>query len=150
MDLMRGFGGASGSSCMVGQYQDNTIAIVCVRKPPGLHHGRISAIVEKTPVNSSTEEKQLHVAKALAGLLSAQPGSVICGYQVGTLKQGKANATVIRGSNHQSFTHSPKTWSSLWDGEVFEKGSVEIETELVELPLRVEQLFMMKWSAVRL
>jgi hypothetical protein len=112
-------------------------------------HGRISAINASKFFHLFNEEKQLHVAKALAGLLSAQPGSVICGYQVGTLEQGMVNA-IIRGSKHQLFTHSPKTWSSLWDGEVFEKGSVEVETELVEVPLHVEQFFMMKWSVVRL
>ncbi|KIK39079.1 hypothetical protein CY34DRAFT_808711 [Suillus luteus UH-Slu-Lm8-n1] len=112
-------------------------------------HGRISAINASKFFHLFNEEKQLHVAKALAGLLSAQPGSVICGYQVGTLEQGMVN-TIIRGSKHQLFTHSPKTWSSLWDGEVFEKGSVKVETELVEIPLRVEQFFMMKWSVVRL
>ncbi|KIK40734.1 hypothetical protein CY34DRAFT_764385 [Suillus luteus UH-Slu-Lm8-n1] len=112
-------------------------------------HGRISAINAISFFHLFNEEKQLHVAKALAGLLSAQPGSVICGYQVGNPEKGMVN-TSIAGSIHQLFVHSPNTWTSLWDGEVFEKGSVKVETELVEAAIREVQYFMMKWSVVRL
>ncbi|KAG1759587.1 hypothetical protein EDD22DRAFT_905539 [Suillus occidentalis] len=92
-------------------------------------HGRISAISATRLFHLFTEDKQLHLARALAGLLSAQPGSVICGYQ---------------------FAHSPKTWSSLWDGEVFDKGSVKVETELVEVAIHEVQFLMLGWSVVRL
>ncbi|KAG2367867.1 hypothetical protein BDR07DRAFT_1350441 [Suillus spraguei] len=91
-------------------------------------HGRISAINATRLFHLFTEDKQVHLAKALAGLLSAQPSSVICGYQVGlTLEKGMVTAN-ISGSEHQLFAHSPKTWTFLWDGEVFEKGSVKVET----------------------
>jgi hypothetical protein len=112
-------------------------------------HGRISAINAISFFHLFNEEKQLHVAKALAGLLSAQPGSVICGYQVGALEKGMLSAN-ISGSVHELFAHSPKTWSSLWDGEVFDKGSVKVETELVEVAIHEVQFLMMGWSVVRL
>ncbi|KAG2074283.1 hypothetical protein BDR04DRAFT_1049011 [Suillus decipiens] len=112
-------------------------------------HGRISAINATRLFHLFTEEKQVHLAKALAGLLSAQPGSVVCGYQVGTLEKGMVTAN-ISGSEHQLFAHSLKTWTSLWDGEVFEKGSVKVETELKEVAIREVQLLMMGWSVVRL
>ncbi|KAG2038900.1 hypothetical protein BDR03DRAFT_953067 [Suillus americanus] len=112
-------------------------------------HGRISAINATRLFHLFTEEKQVHLARALAGLLSAQPGSVICGYQIGTLEKGMVTAN-ISGSEHRLFAHSPKTWSSLWDGEVFEKGSVKVQTELVEVAIREVQLLMMEWSVVRL
>jgi hypothetical protein len=112
-------------------------------------HGCISAINAISFFHLFNEKKQLHLAKALAGLLSAQPGSVICGYQVGTLEKGMED-TSITGSKHQLFVHSPKTWTSLWDGEVFEKGSVKVETELVEVVVREVKFFTMKWSVVRL
>lgn len=112
-------------------------------------HGRISAINATRLFHLFTEDKQLHLARALAGLLSAQPGSVICGYQVGALEKGMLSANTS-GSVHQLFAHSPKTWSSLWDGEVFEKGSVKVETELVEVAIREVQFLMMGWSVVRL
>ncbi|KAG2342482.1 hypothetical protein BDR05DRAFT_964090 [Suillus weaverae] len=112
-------------------------------------HGRISAINAISFFHLFNEEKQLHAARALAGLLSAQPGSIICGQQVGSLEKGIAAAS-ISGSKDRLFAHSPRTWSSLWDGEVFEKGSVKVETELVEIANRGVQFFIMKWSVVRL
>ncbi|KAG2147540.1 hypothetical protein DEU56DRAFT_126994 [Suillus clintonianus] len=112
-------------------------------------HGRISAINATRLFHLFTEDKQLHLAKALAGLLSAQPGSVICGHQVGILEKGISVAK-ISGSEHRSFCHSPKTWTSLWDGEVFEKGSVKVETELVEVPIHGRILLVMRWSVMRL
>ncbi|OAX33151.1 hypothetical protein K503DRAFT_869731 [Rhizopogon vinicolor AM-OR11-026] len=63
----------------------------------------------------------LHLARALAGLLSAQPGSVICGDQIGALEKGFTGNNL---SGSQLFAHSPETWTSMWDGNVFEKGSV--------------------------
>ncbi|KAG1750826.1 hypothetical protein EDB19DRAFT_1825069 [Suillus lakei] len=112
-------------------------------------HGRISAISATRFFHLFNEEKQLHLARALAGLLSAQPGSVICGYQVGTLEKGIITAN-ISGSRHQLFSHSPQTWTSLWDGEVFEKGSVKVETELEEVEIHEVQFLMMRWSVIRL
>ncbi|KAG0706778.1 hypothetical protein DFH29DRAFT_899985 [Suillus ampliporus] len=112
-------------------------------------HGRISAINAAKLFHLFDEEKQLHFARALAGLLSAQPGSVICGEQVGTLEKGIVTAN-ISGCVHQLFAHSPQTWSSLWDGEVFEKGSVNVETELVEVMIDEERFFAMRWSVIRL
>ncbi|KAG2154062.1 hypothetical protein DEU56DRAFT_436109 [Suillus clintonianus] len=112
-------------------------------------HGRISAINATRFFHLFTEEKQLHLAKALAGLLSAQPGSVICGNHVGSLEKGVVT-TLISGSEYRQFLHSPQTWTSLWDGEVFEKGTVKVETELVEVAVQEVQLLMMRWSVMRL
>jgi hypothetical protein len=91
----------------------------------------------------------LHVARALAGLLSAQPGSVICGADTGTFEKGIV-AAKLTGAEFQLFSHSPESWSSLWDGEVFEKGTVKVETELVEIPLYDKQYLVMRWSVTRL
>ncbi|KAG1835393.1 hypothetical protein DFJ58DRAFT_719276 [Suillus subalutaceus] len=111
-------------------------------------HGRISAINATSLFHIFTEDKQLHLARALAGLLSAQPGSVICGSQVGSLEKGMA--ATVWGPEHRLFVHSPKSWTSLWDGEVFEKGSVKVETELVKHVIRGVEFFTMGWSVVRL
>ncbi|KAG0706777.1 hypothetical protein DFH29DRAFT_118239 [Suillus ampliporus] len=112
-------------------------------------HGRISAINATGFFHLFNEEKQLYLARALAGLLSVEPGSVICGAQVGTLKTGFVIGN-MSGSKHQLFSHSSQTWSSLWDGEVFEKGSVNVETELVAVPIYEEPHLMMMWSVTRL
>ncbi|KAG2154063.1 hypothetical protein DEU56DRAFT_751711 [Suillus clintonianus] len=112
-------------------------------------HGRISAINATRFFHLFTEDKQLHLAKALAGLLSAQPGSVICGNHVGNLEKGVVIAHIL-GSEHRLFSHSPQTWTSLWDGEVFEKGTVKVETELVEVAIQEVQFLVMRWSVMRL
>ncbi|KAG2361435.1 hypothetical protein BDR07DRAFT_1485931 [Suillus spraguei] len=109
-------------------------------------HGRISAINAISFFHLFSEEKQLHVARALAGLLSAQPGSIICGQQVGAVEKGMVNNSVA-GPNNWLFAHSPQSWTSLWDGTVFEKGSVKVEAELVEVASR---RVIIKWSVVRL
>ncbi|KAG2079282.1 hypothetical protein BDR04DRAFT_1166753 [Suillus decipiens] len=112
-------------------------------------HGRISAISAISFFHLFDEEKQLHIARALASLLSAQPGSVICGYHVGALEKGIVN-TSVAGPDVWLFAHSPQSWSYLWDGEVFEKGSVKVEAELVEFAARGVRSCLMKWSVVRL
>ncbi|KAG2128084.1 hypothetical protein BD769DRAFT_1387555 [Suillus cothurnatus] len=107
-------------------------------------HGRISAINAIAFFHLFNEEKQLHVARALAGLLSAQPGSVICGFDTGSLKKGIVTAN-LTGIEYQTFSHSPETWSSLWDGDVFKKGTVKVETEMMELSILNKQHLMMRW-----
>ncbi|OAX39568.1 hypothetical protein K503DRAFT_769418 [Rhizopogon vinicolor AM-OR11-026] len=111
-------------------------------------HGCISAIYAAKLFHCFTEDKQLHLARALAGLLSAEPGSVICGDQVGALQKG--THSFGRGAKHQVFCHSPQTWSSLWDGEVFQKGSVKVEADLVEVMVFKEPMLLMRWSVTRL
>jgi len=93
-------------------------------------HGRISAINATKLFHCFNEAKQSHLAKALGGLLSAQPGSVICGDHVGAHEKGIVTDDSFSA---ELFCHSPQTWSSLWDGEVFQKGSVRVETELFEV-----------------
>ncbi|KAG2367878.1 hypothetical protein BDR07DRAFT_1392400 [Suillus spraguei] len=113
-------------------------------------HDRISAINAIAFFHLFNEEKQLHVARALAGLLSAQPGSVICGFDNGALEKGIVTAN-LTGVEYQTFSHSPETWSSLWDGEIFEKGTVEVKTEFVELAVgSIKRHLMMMWSVTRL
>ncbi|KAG1841693.1 hypothetical protein DFJ58DRAFT_807911 [Suillus subalutaceus] len=112
-------------------------------------HGRISAINAIAFFHLFNEDKQLHVARALAGLLSAQSGSVICGFDTGSREKGIVTANVS-GVEYRTFSHSPETWSSLWDGEVFEKGTVKVETEFVEILIPGIRHLMMRWSVTRL
>jgi len=112
-------------------------------------HGRISVIVAAKFFHCFTEDKQLRLARALAGLLSAQPGSVICGDHIGALEKGTASNEVL-GIKHEVFMHSPQTWTSLWDGEIFTKGSVKVETKLVDVMVQEVSLKMMVWSVMRL
>ncbi|KAG1718659.1 hypothetical protein EDB19DRAFT_1914362 [Suillus lakei] len=112
-------------------------------------HGRVSAIYASKFFHMFSEDKQSHLARAVASLLSAEPGSVIFGDQIGALETGIIVAN-IQGSEPQCFAHSPETWCSLWDGEVFEKGSVKVEVDLMEKVIFEERCLVMRWSVVRL
>jgi len=94
-------------------------------------HGRVSAIYASALFHLFREEKQLHLARALAGLLSPEPGSMIFGLHVGLAEKGFT--TPETGVGHRLFCHSPVTWAQLWDGEVFEKGVVNVQTKLVQV-----------------
>ena len=75
------------------------------------------------------EEKQLHLARALAGLLSPELGSMIFGLHVGAAEKGFKPS--ISGGDRRMWCHSPESWTELWDGLVFEKGVVKVQTNLV-------------------
>ena len=93
-------------------------------------HGRVSAIHASSFFDLFGEEKQLHLARALAGLLSAEPGSIICGLHVGSPVKGFTLCPAHR--DHDLFCHSPESWTKLWDGLVFEKGVVTVQAKLVK------------------
>ncbi|THH07312.1 hypothetical protein EW146_g9357 [Bondarzewia mesenterica] len=114
-------------------------------------HGHVSAIHASSFFHLFSEEGQLHLAHALAGLLSPAPGSMIFGSHV--VRQEKGFRAPER------FTHSPDSWRELWDGEVFEKGSVRVECrvqiESKDLAKLVgdhtdQAFYLMAWCVARL
>jgi len=94
-------------------------------------HGRVSAINASFFFHHFNEEKQLYLARALAGLLSPEPGSIIFGLHAGLPQRGFTSPGASAG--HRLFCHSPVTWAQLWDGEVFEKGVVNVQTKLLQV-----------------
>lgn len=100
-----------------------------------------------------SEEAQLRLARSLAPLLSPEPGSMIIGWHNGRYEKGYTEGYALR-----MFCHSPESWTALWDGEVFEKGSVRVEARLVEKPRRymkegvptVGTRIFLAWSVTRL
>ena len=55
----------------------------------------------------------------------------------------------------EAFCHSPESWKELWDGNIFEKGtvSVEVDVKLIDMgPGRgiQDQNIWMSWSVTRL
>ncbi len=117
-------------------------------------HGRVFAIHASAFFHLFDEEKQLHVARALAGLLSPEPGSVIFGLQVGPFADEKGFG---RG-DYGTWCHSPESWTQLWDGVVFEKGVVNVRTTLVHAERKYAApnapqnatLTVLVWSVTRL
>jgi hypothetical protein len=95
-------------------------------------HGRVFAIHASSFFHLFSEEKQLHVARALAGLLSPEPGSTIFGLHIGSPDKGFIPSPT--NGERLMFCHSPESWVQLWDGLVFEKGVVNVFANLVQMP----------------
>lgn len=112
-------------------------------------HGHCSVIHTSYFLHLFSEEQQLHLARALAGLLSPEPGSTICGFQSG--RKEKGNVPMAFGSSELPlFSHSPQSWIESWDGTVFEKGEVEVNANVREVFLMGQRLNVLAWSVKRL
>lgn len=94
------------------------------------------------------EAEQLHIARAFAGLLSAEPGSLVVGSNIGARVKG-AVKQIFSGVEVNMFAHTPESWIDLWDGEVFEKGTVRVEAELRDGGVASYHELMF-WSVTRL
>ena len=112
--------------------------------------GRCAVIYASNFFHLFSEENQLHLARALAGLLSPLPGSMVCGENTGNSQKGVFHQE-IAGKIFQVFQHSPESWSAMWDGEVFAKGKVRVDVKF-ELVERAAGLAYnrLQWSVVRL
>ena len=100
-----------------------------------------------------TEELQLTLARALASLLSPEPGSMIMGRHSGLPEKGVYESPVF-----PMFCHSPESWEEMWDGVVFEKGRIKVETRLVEKQRKMmmpdgvlgqKPMFILEWAVTR-
>jgi hypothetical protein len=99
-------------------------------------HGRVFAIHASAFFHLFDEEKQLHLARALAGLLSPEPGSMILGLHICTPEKKSFESSIMHRDHHRMWCHSPESWTELWDGLVFEKGVVKVQTKLVHMERR--------------
>jgi hypothetical protein len=75
---------------------------------------------------------QFALAKQLATLLSPQPGCIIFGSHGGLPVKGVRTSSAGRNM----FCHSPESWTELWDGVIFKKGTVNVEATIVEWGFR--------------
>lgn len=117
--------------------------------------GHIAAIHASSFVHLFNEEQQTQVCKALASLVSPEPGSTIFGAHGGLPKKGLRSSTI--GTIRKMFCHDPDTWKELWDGRIFKKGTVKVETQLVEYKrddfveeFKDEKFYILIWSVTRL
>ncbi|KAJ7054082.1 hypothetical protein C8F01DRAFT_1211925 [Mycena amicta] len=90
--------------------------------------GHVSAIHISSVFHLFFEAEQTKLARALAGLLSPVPGSVIFGSHTGRTEKG-FNLEGLCSGGHHMFCHSPSSLEAMW-GEVFPKGMVKVEVEL--------------------
>ncbi|TFY61380.1 hypothetical protein EVG20_g7082 [Dentipellis fragilis] len=97
--------------------------------------GHVSAIHASAFFHLFTSDQQLAITRKFAALLSPQPGSVIFGDHVGLPEPGFFENSEAPG--WRIFCHSPQSWTEMWDGEVFPKGTVRVEAYLGPLPFVV-------------
>ena len=86
-----------------------------------------------------SEENQLRFARALAGLLSPLPGSVIFGIHGSNLQKGNVR-TEHGGRATDIFCHSTESWAAMWDSEAFVKGKVKVDATVGRINRRVNIL----------
>ncbi|EED81259.1 predicted protein [Postia placenta Mad-698-R] len=121
--------------------------------------GHVSVIHASELFHLFDEPQQLELAHALAGLLSPEPGSFIFGEHGGKPVKGYRTEGRPRSDGTYQFCHSPETWTALWDGEVFAKGTVRVEARLLEIqgldlnmvadPNTDAKFWIMLWSVTR-
>ena len=120
--------------------------------------GRVSAIHASMFFHLFDEEKQRMLACCLASLLSPHPGSMVFGRHIAGIVKGTREAVPTEANQPavRVFCHSPESWAALWDGEVFEKGTVRVEMKVLSevasyvnaLPER--RVYWTTWSVTRL
>jgi hypothetical protein len=112
-------------------------------------HGRLSAIHSASLFHLFSEAAQLQLARKLAGLLLPRPGSIIFGCHGGQPAKG-----YVLGTNGRNmFCHSPESWREMWEGEVFETGSVKVAVHMVNAGRVLNEstdFHMLFWSVTRL
>ncbi|RPD58757.1 hypothetical protein L226DRAFT_575992 [Lentinus tigrinus ALCF2SS1-7] len=118
-------------------------------------HGHVSAISVCSVFHVFDEAGQLQLARAIAGLLSPEPGSMVIGIHSGRPEKGTF-VTHAGGRSVSTFYHSPESWTQLWDGELFVKGTVRVQTELIETggwdfqDSEADRYWFLVWSVTRL
>ncbi|KAH9178599.1 hypothetical protein EDB89DRAFT_2111542 [Lactarius sanguifluus] len=117
--------------------------------------GHVSAISALSFFHLFPGDAQLRLARALAGLLSPEPGSMIFGKHIGLPESGHREDLSPRV---RLFCHTPRSWSGLWDGGVFLKGTVKVLAFVTEVPKErvaniypeANSLHLLTWSVTRL
>ncbi|KAI0793617.1 hypothetical protein C8Q74DRAFT_1365216 [Fomes fomentarius] len=115
-----------------------------------LLHGQVSIVSACHVFHRFDEAHQLQLARAISGLLSPQPGSMILGVHSARPNHGRKLEPSGEGAVER-FYHSPKSWTELWDGGLFQKDTVKVEARLVELEGGAsEDQCIMEWSVTRM
>ncbi|RPD81612.1 hypothetical protein L226DRAFT_474830 [Lentinus tigrinus ALCF2SS1-7] len=122
--------------------------------------GHVSVIHASSFFHLFDEEKQFKLAQSLAGLLSPEPGSMILGSHGGRPEKGfRTESSRTNSHGMTMFCHSPESWTELWDGQIFKKGTVKVEAFLLEIkrkdleptdPTPEARFYLMVWSITRL
>ena len=115
--------------------------------------GRLTFVHASLLFHLFDRPQQTNLAKSLASLLSPESGSTIFGIHRSEPIPGIYPD--VRGG--EIYCHTPETWAELWDGEIFEKGTVKVQAEMREseargltrLRLGTGKLHLIVWSVTR-
>lgn len=88
--------------------------------------GHVSAVFTGALFHLFSEDAQFQLARALAGMLSPKPGSMLIGVHGGRAEKGFYHP---EGYPYKMFCHSPDSWKELWEG-IFGEGKVEVQAKL--------------------
>jgi len=118
-------------------------------------NGRLSAIHASAFFHLFDEAQNFTVAKAFAGLLSPEPGSIIFGSHRGDLEEGVHSHASRMG--HLAFSHNVESWNEMWN-KVFEEGQVKSQASLHEVERKDvwgiyepdRKFFLLEWVVTRL
>ncbi|EIW76287.1 hypothetical protein CONPUDRAFT_146773 [Coniophora puteana RWD-64-598 SS2] len=111
--------------------------------------GHVSAIYASKFFHLFDEAKQTHLARALGGLLSPEPGSVIFGAHISAKEKGPRAITMLN-TTVSVFCHSPESWTELWDGNVYKKGTVRVDASIQWFETMDGSVESLKWAVTRL
>ncbi|KAI0066442.1 hypothetical protein BV25DRAFT_1988214 [Artomyces pyxidatus] len=93
--------------------------------------GHVSAIYASALFHLFQEDQQEQLARAFAGLLSPEPGSMLLGQHAGSPEKRLLTSGF---SGQTRCCHSPESWRELWEGIFAEVGAkVHVETKLIKL-----------------
>ncbi|EJD05461.1 uncharacterized protein FOMMEDRAFT_17755 [Fomitiporia mediterranea MF3/22] len=115
--------------------------------------GHASAIHVSDFFHLFRKDDQIQAVRQLASLLSPLPGSMIFGTHSSLPVSSEMKHPM---GNFHLYCFSPEDWCALWDGEIFRKGSVRAEAELIHSPpwrgkdLEKEARSAMVWSVTRI
>ncbi|KAI1787643.1 hypothetical protein LXA43DRAFT_702318 [Ganoderma leucocontextum] len=93
--------------------------------------GHVSAVYMGKFLHVFDEAGQAHIAKALAGLLSPEPGSILFGVQGALEERGPFTPA---GSDWTMFCHSPESLGNLFEDVFGGPGAIKFESRVVEEP----------------
>ena len=93
--------------------------------------GHVSAVFMGKFLHLFDEAGQAHIARALAGLLSPEPGSMIFGVQGALEKRGQFKPT---GSEFTMFCHSPESLGKVFEDAFGGPGRIKFESRLTSEP----------------
>ncbi|KAM5536370.1 hypothetical protein V8D89_009968 [Ganoderma adspersum] len=93
--------------------------------------GHVSAIYMGKFLHVFNEAGQAHIARALAGLLSPERGSLLFGVQGAVEERGPFTPA---GSDWTMFCHSPESLGKLFEDAFGGPGTVRFESRMVEEP----------------